>query len=77
MAVSMTSLNRAPNGDWFARKVIPAAVRESYRTAHGVGAEARFRRPASMPIAQAKQEFRDWDAEVTGRIDRLRAKAGG
>lgn len=30
-----------------------------------------------MPLAQAKQEFRDWDAEVTGRIDRLRAKAGG
>lgn len=43
----MTSLNRAPNGDWFARKVIPAAVRESYRAAHGVGAEARFRRSAS------------------------------
>jgi len=77
MAVSMTSLNRAPNGDWFARKVIPATVRESYRAAHGVSAEARFRRPASMLLAQAKQEFRDWDAEVTGRIDRLRAKAGG
>lgn len=77
MAVSMTSLTRAPNGDWFARKVIPAAVREAYRAAHGVSAEVRFRRPGSMPMAGAKQEFRDWDAEVTGRIERLRAMAGG
>lgn len=30
-----------------------------------------------MPVVQAKQEFRDWDAEVIGRIDRPRLKAGG
>ncbi len=30
MAVPMTSLSRAPNGDWFARKGIPKDVREAY-----------------------------------------------
>lgn len=49
--------------------VVPAA--------HSVGAEARFRRSASMPMAEAKQRFCDWDAEVAGRIDRLRAMAEG
>src|SRR5580700_11042529 len=42
MAIRMTSLRRAPNGDWF-----------------------------------AKQEFRDWDAEIASRIERLRAEARG
>lgn len=77
MTIPMTSLTRAKNGDWFARKGIPQAVRESYKAAHGVSQEERFRRPASMPMGQAKQELRDWDAEVTSRIERLKAQQTG
>lgn len=77
MTIPMTSLTRAKNGDWFARKGIPQAIRESYKAAHGVSQEERFRRPASMPMGQAKQELRDWDAEVTSRIERLKAQQTG
>lgn len=77
MAIPMTSLTRAKNGDWFARKGIPQALRESYKAAYGVSQEERFRRPASLSMGQAKQELRDWDAEVTARIERLRAQGTG
>lgn len=77
VAIPMTSLTRAKNGDWFARKAIPEALRESYKAAFGVSQEERFRRPASISMGQAKQELRDWDAEITGRIERLRAQGTG
>ncbi len=73
--VTMTTLRRAKNGDWFARKAIPSDVKESYKRAYGVGREERFRRPASMAMGQAKAELRDWDAEVCQRIEALRAQA--
>lgn len=73
----MTSLTRAKNGDWFARKGIPQALRDSYKAAFGVSQEERFRRPAALSMGQAKQELRDWDAEITGRIERLRAQGTG
>jgi hypothetical protein len=71
MAIPMTTLRRAPNGDWFARKGIPKDIREPYKAAFGVSLEERFRRPASMPLGRAKQELRDWDATITSRIDSL------
>ncbi|MEH3146256.1 MAG: hypothetical protein PGN34_13105 [Methylobacterium frigidaeris] len=77
MAVPMTSLSRAPNGDWFARKGIPKDVREAYKKAFGVSREERFRRPGSLSTGAAKAELRDWDANVTGRIEALRAAAKG
>jgi hypothetical protein len=77
MAVRMTTLRRAPNGDWFARKEVPADVRLAYKAAFGVSQEVRFRSPAGTREGQAKQEFRDWDAEVSSRIERLRAEAKG
>jgi hypothetical protein len=73
----MTSLKRAPNGDWFARKGIPKDIRDSYKAAFGVSQEERFRRPAAMPLGRAKQELRDWDATITYRIEALRAKRNG
>lgn len=73
----MTSLSRAPNGDWFARKGIPKDVREAYKRAFGVSQEERFRRPANLPVGNAKVELRDWDATVTSRIEALRASARG
>jgi hypothetical protein len=75
--VRMTSLKRAPNGDWCARKMIPEDVRRAYRAAFGVSQEARFRLAGATRDGQAKQEFRDWDAEVTARVERLRAETRG
>ena len=77
MTIRMTALRRAQNGDWFSRKAIPADVREAYRAAHGVSQEERFRRDASMPVERAKQELREWDATVSGRINKLRAARRG
>ena len=77
MTIRMTSLRRAPNGDWFARRMIPEDVREAYRAAYGVSQEARFRSLAGTREGQAKQEFRDWDAEIASRIERMRAEARG
>lgn len=73
----MTSLSRATNGDWFARKGIPKDVREAYKSAYGVSQEARFRRPGSLSTGAAKAELREWDATITGRIEALRAAARG
>ncbi len=75
--IRMTSLSRATNGDWFARKRIPDDVRARYEAEHGKRQEERFRRPASIPQGTATQEFRDWDADVCSRIERLRTKARG
>jgi hypothetical protein len=77
MTVRMTTLRRARNGDWMSRKAIPADVREAYRAAHGVSQEERFRRNASMTVERAKQELREWDATISGRINTLRAARRG
>lgn len=77
MGIAMTSIRRASNGDWFARKVIPADVREAYSKAFGTGREERFRRTAETTDTRAKAEFRDWDASICSRIDALRAATTG
>jgi hypothetical protein len=73
----MTTLRRARKGDWFARKRIPDDIRAVYLKAHGKGQEERFRLSAALSPGIATQEFRDWDAEVSSRIERLRAKERG
>lgn len=77
MPVLMTTLKRAKNGDWFSRKAIPSDVRGPYRLAYGIGREERFRVSGAVRADQAKQQFRDWDAEITGRFHALRAAARG
>jgi len=77
MTVLMPSLSRAKNGDWFARKVIPADVRDGYQRAFGVRQEERFRRPSTLTANQAKAEFAEWVAEVERRIASLRASVAG
>jgi integrase len=72
MAIKMTSLKRLKNGDWFARKGIPAGVRDAYRAAFGKSQEERFRRDAGLSAGRAKVEFTDWLAEIEERIERLR-----
>ncbi len=75
--IRMTSLRRKKNGDYFARKGVPEEVRVAYEAAHGKRQEERFVRPASLAQPAAAQEFRDWDAEIVSRIERLRARARG
>jgi hypothetical protein len=76
MPVQMTSLERK-NGDWFSRKAIPKDIRDAYKLAYGISQEERFRRPGSLSAVRAKQEFREWDATISGRIAALRAAANG
>lgn len=49
VGIRMTSLRRAKDGDWFARKRIPDDVRAQYEAHYGKRQEERFRRPASTP----------------------------
>src|SRR5262245_21523828 len=77
MTVRMTTLRRARNGDWLSRKAIPIDVREAYQAAHGLSREERFRRNASLPVERAKQELREWEATIAGRINALRAASAG
>ena len=72
--VLMTTLRKAKNGDWYSRKAIPAEVREAYAEAYGRRREERFRRPSTLSLGHAKADFRDWDAEISQRIERLRAR---
>jgi len=75
--IPMTTLRRAKNGDWLGRKRIPDDIRSAYETAFSLRQEERFRRPSGIGPDAAKREFRDWDAEITSRIERLRAEARG
>jgi integrase len=77
MTLRMTTLRRSKTGDWFSRKEIPKDVRKAYGAAHGRSREERFRRPATLSEQRAKQEFREWDATVSARIEALRAAARG
>lgn len=76
MAILMTTLSKAKNGDWFARKAIPPDVRDAYQRAHGVRQEARFRR-AGLTEGKARLAFAEWVAEVEGRIESLRSAQAG
>lgn len=77
MAIPMTTLRRAPNGEWYSRKGIPADVRESYGAAFGRSREEFFRCPPGLPVGAAKQALREWDAAITSRIEALRAAKRG
>lgn len=77
MTVTMTSLRRAKNGDWFSRKAIPDDVRDAYQSAYGVRREERFRLSADKSPGEAKAAFAEWLADIEGRISALRAATTG
>ena len=77
MAVRMAGLNRLKNGQFFARKVIPADVREAYARLYGVRWEAQLRLPANTSKHEAKARHGEWLAEIENRIAALRAAATG
>lgn len=77
MTVTMTSLRRDKNGDWFSRKAIPDDVRDAYQSAYGIRREERFRLSTDKSPGEAKAAFAEWLADIEGRISALRAAATG
>lgn len=77
MALRMVSLGRATDGRWFARKGVPADVREEYLRLYGVSREAHLKLPADTPRHEAKARLGEWEAEIETRIATLRAKRNG
>ncbi|WP_247547497.1 HNH endonuclease signature motif containing protein [Bradyrhizobium sp. 177] len=73
----MVALNRMADGRWFARKGVPADVREEYQRLYGTKREAHLRLPAGTPKHEAKARLGEWEAEVETRIATLRAQRNG
>ena len=76
MLIKMVALKQN-KGRWTARKAIPADVRGTYKSLHGVAREVIFRAPAGASRAEAKAQFAEWIAEVETRISSVRAAANG
>ena len=64
-------------GKYIARKRLPDDVREEYGRRYKAHHEAKFSAPASDGPHIAKQKFREWDAEITARIEAIRAERKG
>ncbi|WP_420966832.1 hypothetical protein [Bradyrhizobium sp. B120] len=77
MAFKMAGLNRLKNGQFFARKVIPADVKDAYQRLYGVRSEAQLKLPAGTSKHEAKTRHGEWLAEVETRIAALRAERNG
>jgi hypothetical protein len=77
MALRMVALNRATDGRWFARKVIPKDVRDEYAKLYGVRREAHLKLPANMPTHEVKARLGEWTGEVETQIATLRAQRNG
>jgi hypothetical protein len=73
----MVKLRQDNNGNYIARKRLPDDVRDEYGRLHKARFEAKFFARASVGANAAKQKFREWDAEVTARIDAIRAERKG
>jgi len=73
----MVKLRQDGNGKYIARKRLPDDVREEYGRRYKAHHEAKFSAPASDGPHVAKQKFREWDAEVTARIEAIRAERKG
>ncbi len=73
----MIRLRQDRSGNYIARKRLPDDVREEYARRHGPRFEAKFLARASVGAPAAKQKFREWDAEVTSRIEAIRAERKG
>jgi hypothetical protein len=77
MALRMVALNKAADGRWFARKVVPKDVKDQYASLYGVRREAHLRLPGDTPRAEAKVQLAEWTAEIETRIETLRARQRG
>lgn len=77
MAVRMVALVRSKNGEFVARKGIPADVREPCARLYGVKWEEQLKLPAGTSKHEAKKRLGEWSAEFETRIAALRATANG
>ena len=73
----MVKLRQDNTGKYIARKRLPDDVREEYGRRYKAHHEAKFSAPASDGPHIAKQKFREWDAEITARIEAIRAERKG
>jgi integrase len=73
----MVKLRQDSTGKYLARKRLPDDVREEYGRRYKAHHEAKFSAPANDGPHVAKQKFREWDAEVTARIEAIRAERKG
>ena len=73
----MVTLRQDTKGNFSARKRLPDDAREDYGRRYGQRLEAKFFAAANKGAAKAKQEFRDWETEVAGRIAAIRAQRTG
>jgi integrase len=73
----MVRLRQDERGNFSARKRLPDDVRAEYGRRYGARFEAKFSAPAKLGSHEAKQKFREWDAEVTARINAIRAARNG
>jgi hypothetical protein len=73
----MVKLRQDSTGKYLARKRLPDDVREEYGRRYNARHEAKFSAPASDGPHVAKQKFREWDAEVSARIEAIRAERKG
>jgi hypothetical protein len=73
----MVTLRQDSRGNFSARKRLPDNVREEYGRLYGARFEAKFFAPASIGTYNAKQKFREWEAEVASRIAAIRAAQRG
>ena len=73
----MVTLRQDTKGNFSARKRLPDDVREEYGRRHGQRLEAKFFAAAKTGLAEAKRLFREWENEVDGRIDAIRAERTG
>ena len=70
-------LNASSTGGLYARKRIPADVREDYARLYGKSSEERFCAPPDATTITAKRLAHEWRAEIEGRIGNLRAARTG
>ena len=73
----MAALSRSRSGKLFARKSIPADVRDAYSRLYGTRWEAQLRLPPDTSSHAAKTKHGEWLAEIETRIATLRAAAKG
>jgi len=76
MVTLLARLGRDPNGDWLARKSIPAAIRGAYRAHYGVQMDEEFRHPGTAPSKLAWEAFHHWEAGIAAKLDRVRSTVG-
>ena len=68
MVVRMVALVRSKNGEFVARKGIPADVREAYARLYNVRWEVQLRLPAGTSKHEAKTRFGEWSASYRPKL---------